>query len=211
VRFSMQFTRAFFLSVACAFGLLAIAELLHLEALAAFDKAVIALITGLHSEELTKAMVAFTTIGDGEVVAAISLLALFLLYNLGSSRIELALFLAVVLSSGVFNFMLKNLFQRMRPDHNPLVHADGFSYPSGHSMSAFALFGVLAFMTWLKVENKLVRMLVLCLYAAMVMLIGISRIYLGVHYPSDVIGGFLGGASLIAFAVWYYQQKQTEA
>ncbi|ARU61334.1 hypothetical protein CBW65_10235 [Tumebacillus avium] len=211
VRLNLQLTKAFFLSVLALAGLLVIAQLIHWERTVGFDSWVISVITGFHSELVTQVMVLFTTIGDAATVAAITLMALFLLYNLGSSRMELALFLAVVISSGVFNFLLKNVFQRMRPGFNPLVHADGFSYPSGHSMSAFALYGVLGFMLWLKVENKFWRSAMLFLCIAMVLLIGTSRIYLGVHYPSDVLGGFLGGASLLAFAVWYYQQKKTEA
>lgn len=211
VRLNLQLTKAFFLSVLALAGLLLIAQLIHWERIMGFDSWVISVVTGFHSELVTQVMVLFTTLGDAATVAAISLMALFLLYNLGSSRMELALFLAVVISSGVFNLLLKNVFQRMRPEFNPLVHADGFSYPSGHSMSAFALYGVLGFMIWLKVENKFWRSAMLLVCISMVLLIGTSRIYLGVHYPSDVIGGFLGGASLLAFAVWYYQQKKTEA
>lgn len=211
VRLNLQLTKAFFLSVLALAGLLLIAQLIHWERIMGFDSWVISVVTGFHSELVTQVMVLFTTLGDAATVAAISLMALFLLYNLGSSRMELALFLAVVISSGVFNLLLKNVFQRMRPEFNPLVHADGFSYPSGHSMSAFALYGVLGFMVWLKVENIFWRSAMLLVCISMVLLIGTSRIYLGVHYPSDVIGGFLGGASLLAFAVWYYQQKKTEA
>ncbi|TCP55964.1 undecaprenyl-diphosphatase [Tumebacillus sp. BK434] len=211
MRLNLQLTKAFFLSVLALAGLLAIAQLIHWDRVVGFDSWVIDLVNGWHSDLATQVMVLFTTIGDAATVAAISLTALFLLYHLGSSRMELALFLAVVISSGVFNFLLKNVFQRVRPELNPLVHADGFSYPSGHSMSAFALYGILGFLIWLKVENKLWRTALLLVCIAMVLLIGTSRIYLGVHYPSDVVGGFLGGASLLTFAVWYYQQKKTEA
>ncbi|ASS76624.1 hypothetical protein CIG75_17725 [Tumebacillus algifaecis] len=208
---NMKLTRAFYISLLSVCGLLLIAQVTDGKYMDGFDESVIAFITGLHSELMTKVMLLFTAIGNGGMVVVVSLVALFLLYKLGTSRMELLLFMAVVISSGLFNYLLKNVFQRMRPDFNPLVHADGFSFPSGHSMSAFALYGVLGFLAWLKVENRKVRTLILTICILMVLSIGTSRIYLGVHYPSDVVGGFLGGASLLALAVWYHQQKRTAA
>ncbi|MFD2172030.1 phosphatase PAP2 family protein [Tumebacillus lipolyticus] len=203
--------RYFLISLFAAIGLVLIANLIEWERVIRFDSSIITFITEFHSELMTKVMIAITTFGNTESVVIISLLALFLLYRLGNNKLEMAIVFLVVGASGAVNYLIKNLVQRIRPDQNPLIIEHGFSFPSGHSMSAFALYGVLAFMVWLKVENKWLRAALISACAGLVLLIGTSRIYLGVHYPSDVIGGFLGGASLIGLAVWFYQQKRTEA
>lgn len=203
--------RYFLISLFAAIGLVLIANLIEWERVIRFDSSIITFITEFHSELMTKVMIAITTFGNTESVVIISLLALFLLYRLGNNKLEMAIVFLVVGASGAFNYLIKNMVQRIRPDQNPLIIEHGFSFPSGHSMSAFALYGVLAFMVWLKVENKWVRAALISACAGLVLLIGTSRIYLGVHYPSDGIGGFLGGASLIGLAVWFYQQKRTEA
>lgn len=88
------------------------------------------------------------------------------------------------------NQALKFIIQRPRPDGFRLAEATGFSFPSGHSMVAMAFFGLLVWFVWNYERNRKLR----CLYAAgfafVIAMIGISRIYLGVHYASDVLGGF---------------------
>ena len=96
-----------------------------------------------------------------------------------------------IAGSALLNQVLKAIVQRPRPDVAlRLVHAGGYSFPSGHSMAAMAFFGLLIWLVWRTVEDKRIRVLICSALAVLIALIGFSRIYLAVHYFTDVIAGF---------------------
>ena len=88
------------------------------------------------------------------------------------------------------NFLLKNIVQRPRPDGFRLVSASGYSFPSGHSMVAMAFFGLIIYLVWHYEKDTAMRWFWTVCLASIIALIGISRVYLGVHYASDVLAGF---------------------
>ena len=90
----------------------------------------------------------------------------------------------------LLNQTLKFVVQRPRPEGFRLADATGFSFPSGHSMVAMAVFGLLAWYVWRYEKNPRRRAVLLVLLGFVVVMVGVSRIYLGVHYASDVLGGF---------------------
>ena len=90
----------------------------------------------------------------------------------------------------VINQVRKFIIQRPRPDGFRLATAGGFSFPSGHSMVAMAFFGLLAWLVWKYEADRRLRRLYATGFALVIVMIGVSRIYLGVHYASDVLGGF---------------------
>ena len=90
----------------------------------------------------------------------------------------------------VINQVLKFIIQRPRPDGFRLATVSGFSFPSGHSMAAMAFFGLLAWLVWKYEADRRLRLLYATGFALVIVMIGVSRIYLGVHYASDVLGGF---------------------
>lgn len=100
----------------------------------------------------------------------------------------------------LLNQALKFAIQRPRPEGFRLVDATGFSFPSGHSMVAMAVFGLLAWYVWRYEKNPRRRAVLLVLLGFVVVMVGVSRIYLGVHYASDVLGGFC--MSLIWLALY---------
>ena len=99
---------------------------------------------------------------------------------LGSSTI-----LTVSINQGI-----KHLLRRPRPNHLRLIKQGGFSYPSGHSMIAICVYGIMIYLINKKIKNKRIKITLNILLSILILLIGISRIYVGVHYPSDVVGGF---------------------
>lgn len=90
----------------------------------------------------------------------------------------------------LINQVLKFIIQRPRPDGFRLATASGFSFPSGHSMVAMAFFGLLAWFVWRYEKDRRQRGFLLAAFAFIIVMVGVSRVYLGVHYASDVIGGF---------------------
>lgn len=90
----------------------------------------------------------------------------------------------------LLNLLLKTLIQRPRPEGYRLVAESGFSFPSGHSMVAMAFYGLLIWMVWRYEKDSVVRRLGVIGFGLVIVLVGLSRIYLGVHYASDVLAGF---------------------
>ena len=91
----------------------------------------------------------------------------------------------------ILNQLLKKILQRPRPDEFRIVEASGYSFPSGHSMVSMAFYGYLIYLIYKYVKNKYIKWISIIFLSILICLIGISRIYLGVHYTSDVLGGFL--------------------
>ncbi len=91
------------------------------------------------------------------------------------------------------NFLLKQLFQRTRPLDFFLVEQSGLSYPSGHSMVTMSLYLTIAYLITKNQDDIKKRRYIYLLAFLMILLMGISRIYLGVHWPTDVLGGYIMG------------------
>ena len=91
----------------------------------------------------------------------------------------------------VLNQLIKRIFQRPRPTEYRIIEETGYSFPSGHSMVSMAFYGYFIYLIYKYVKNKYVKWISIILLSLLICLIGISRIYLGVHYTSDVLGGFL--------------------
>lgn len=99
------------------------------------------------------------------------------------------------------NQLLKYLVQRPRPDGFRLISEVGYSFPSGHSMVSMAFYGLCAWMVWNYERDKIIRWLCCLSFALMVVFVGMSRVYLGVHYASDVIAGFCVSIAWLAVYV----------
>ena len=90
----------------------------------------------------------------------------------------------------LLNLLLKSLVRRERPVGYRLVAETGFSFPSGHSMVAMAFYGFLAWLAYRTCTTRRERAFYLLAFSVLIICVGFSRIYLGVHYASDVIAGF---------------------
>ena len=107
-----------------------------------------------------------------------------------NKKIGLTIFINLGLSALV-NFILKQILQRPRPIEHRIIDETGYSLPSGHSMVSMAFYGFLIYLIYKNVKNRYLKIILIFLLSTLIISIGISRIYLGVHYTSDVIAGFL--------------------
>jgi membrane-associated phospholipid phosphatase len=100
---------------------------------------------------------------------------------------------ALALSSLLLKFILKLYFQRARPDVPVIEKVGGYSFPSGHALIGVVFYGLVIFVIWHEVKQKWLKILLTVFFVVLILLIGFSRIYLRVHYASDVIAGFAVG------------------
>lgn len=124
-------------------------------------------------------------------------------FGLMRKRLQAIYLLTVVLSSWIMNDMLKVYFARSRPAGEALTIATGYSFPSGHAMVSIAFYGFLAYLAFSQGGKK--GKLAAIALGLLVFLIGFSRVYLNVHYPSDVLGGWVFG--FLILLIWIYIMK----
>ncbi|NIK76793.1 undecaprenyl-diphosphatase [Paenibacillus castaneae] len=200
------FTRTFVLSVICAAGFASIAILIAKQAISGFDNKIISIVQSQQSDALTQIMLFFSYIGSGIPLSIIIIAIGIVLYAVLKFHWELLFFIGVIIGSSLLNVILKLIFHRERPTlHRIVENVSGYSFPSGHSMAAFTLYGVLCFLLWKHAESTFSRILLVSCTSVMILAIGISRIYLGVHYPSDVVGAYLGSGTWLAVSIGFYQ------
>ena len=160
----------------------------------AFDEAILRLMQGHASESLDRLMLLASTLGSGPVVGSVDVLVCLLL--LVRRRRFDALFWALATGgAALLNSLAKHSYGRIRPDlWVSIAPETSFSFPSGHAMQSTALVAALLVLLW-PTAARLPLLLVGILFAA---LVGISRIYLGVHYPSDILAGWAASTAWVS-------------
>lgn len=162
------------------------------------DNTIMNIMVGMRHDGLTKVVKILTILGDKKfilvLVVAISAALWFSKHKADAYMMCLNLFNIVVLNKGI-----KYLVRRERP-LDMLIEKDGFSFPSGHSMLSLGVYGFLMFLIYKSNLSKKYKTILMTILTITIILVGLTRMYLGVHYPSDVIGGYLiTGAYLIVF------------
>ena len=143
-------------------------------------------ILNLRTEPLTTFMEIITNLSSSYVLIAITIgIWIFVKNKKVGWCVASNLVITVLL-----NQLLKYIIQRPRPDGYRLITESGYSFPSGHSMVSMAFYGLIIYLIWKMVKNKKIKYISCGILAILIPMIGFSRIYLGVHYASDVIGGF---------------------
>jgi undecaprenyl-diphosphatase len=107
----------------------------------------------------------------------------------------------VSIGSISLNLILKSLYDRPRP-LLPLVETSGLSFPSGHAMVSFSFYGLLIYLAWVSLENRWQKWIVISFLLILIHLIGFSRIYLQVHYATDVLAGFAMGTVWLILSIF---------
>ncbi|SDL07103.1 phosphatase PAP2 family protein [Paenibacillus jilunlii] len=178
-----------------------IAVFVKMDRISGFDNFIIQAVQSAESPALTSLAKGLSLVGASSLAIGISLLAMVLLYFVLKHRIELILFLAVGAGSQLLNTWMKLWFHRERPNIHRLIEQAGYSFPSGHSMAAFSLYGIIAYLLWRHMRRGSERVLLILFTVLMTGGIGWSRVYLGVHYPSDVIGGYAASGAWMMLCI----------
>jgi len=176
-------------------------DTLESETLARYDNQIQDSIIAYRNPGLTQYFKFVTEVGDVKgylIVLVIVVLISAVVFKRWKyvGQVTLVLFLATV-----SNMMLKRAIDRARPGIEHLVSVETLSYPSGHAMSAMAFYGFLIYLFYKFKMNPFLKTTVIMLLSVLILSIGISRIYLGVHYPSDIVGGFIAGLIWVFFCI----------
>jgi undecaprenyl-diphosphatase len=178
--------------------------------MAPLDQAVVMSVAGHRTAFLNNLAVNLTALGSAPVVTVIALIVS--LYALAAGRPRLVLALLWTPASFLLDDVLKLLFQHPRPTQAIIAIPDSYSFPSGHAVAASALYITLALIAAQGERRQRPRRILLSSGVAVALLVAWSRVYLGVHYFSDVIGGLLlGGAGSIAAALVLSRTDRHEA
>lgn len=181
------------------------------EEITAFDYQLSSYLYNLHSPLLNIIMKGITHAGDLLVQTAITILVVILLFALRKWRTGLWYGLTVLVGAGFLNVTMKELYSRARPSQiEPLVEIGGYSFPSGHSMGSVIVYGGILFLIARFIRSKQIKFLISLVIPLLIISIGISRIYLGVHFPTDVLGGFSLGLAWILLSISLLGLKYTE-
>jgi undecaprenyl-diphosphatase len=159
-----------------------------------YDQAANSKVQDHAAEPVTGWMFVITTLGSTWVLIGVVLAAALGLWLRGRWRSAVTLVVAYAVTDATVA-VVKLIVERPRPDE-ALTHANGFSFPSGHSAMSMAVYGCLAF-ALARASRGFPRVACALAGAAIVVAIGLSRIYLGVHYPTDVVAGWITGAAIV--------------
>lgn len=172
-----------------------------------FDSVIRTWVHGFATPGLTNVMFAISFMGaTGLIVMVIFGFLLFLYERWKRGLLWLSLTMAGAL---ILNITLKLAFERSRPQPFFGNLPQTYSFPSGHSLLSFCFYGVMAGLIMARVRSRWLRILVWCAAAVLILLIGVSRIYLGVHYPSDVVAGYAAGAIWVSTMIAMDRVRKT--
>ncbi len=172
-----------------------------------FDKHVFLFSRTFENDFVTDLAIAVTFLGSQTFLLPANILLGLLFLFLHKKKAYAWKIAVVSLTSSGFLFLVKYIVKRPRPD-SPLVAALHYSFPSGHTFTSITFFGMVCYFAWNYLKNKTLRFIVLALSAVLVLLIGWSRIYLYVHYASDVLAGFCLGIMWLILADWFLLNKK---
>lgn len=132
---------------------------------------------------------------------------LFCLINIIINKSRGVIITIIVFSSTLLNQALKIIIRRPRPDINPLAIERSFSFPSGHTMIMIVIGGILLYLLWQEKRSRSKKIIITIIITLIALSVMFSRIYLGVHYFSDIIGGITSGLLFLFISYYYYSFK----
>ena len=154
------------------------------------------IVSNLISDKLTPLVKMVTWFGSATCLILLTVI-LFIIIKNKKAGLLIGTNLVIIT---ILNQTLKTLLQRPRPTGFRIINETGYSFPSGHSMISMAFYGFLIYLIYKNAKNKYLKLTLIIILFILIISIGLSRIYLGVHYTSDVLAGFLLS---IAYLIFY--------
>ena len=167
------------------------------------DNYILEKISKLVNYNLTVFMGIITSMCEPIVLIYITILCLVILKN---KKISLGVLFCLAFT-GVSNLVLKAIFSRQRPLEYMLIDESGYSFPSGHSMISIAFYGFLIYVGYKLIKNKWVRVTYITTLCLLIATIAFSRLYFGVHYPTDILAGLTIGYVLLCLYIKLFETK----
>lgn len=182
----------------CLIGFLALAEDVFHKEIMNGDIIGYEIISKFLISDFVTPIAKFITNFGGAIFLIVLTIVLFTVIK--NKKIGVSIFSNLVIVT-ILNQLLKGILQRPRPTEYRIIEETGYSFPSGHSMISMAFYGYLIYLIYKYVKNKYIKWISIVVLSLLICAIGISRIYLGVHYTSDVLGGFLISISYLVIFI----------
>lgn len=170
-----------------------------------FDNTIYKFIIGFKSDTLTSTMKFITVLANPEIIIFLSIISLLTLIFKYKGSIYLIL---TIITSTIINFITKIIIKRDRPNILRLIEETGYSFPSGHAMGSMCFYGFIIFLINKLNINIIIKRILEVFLSILIFFIGISRVYLGVHYASDIICGFILGFIILIIVKNIIEKRQ---
>lgn len=172
------------------------------ETIVRFDMWVNTLLYNARNTTALKIFSWITFLGESTTIIAFTLITFILLWLTHKKWQSIVLWVVVAGSAGS-TFIAKLIFDRPRPLNAAILETSG-SFPSGHATIAVAFYGFLAYLLLKNTKSLLLRILIISAAFVLIVAIGFSRLYLGVHYPSDILAGYLVGLVWLLIGIFIH-------
>lgn len=159
-----------------------------------FDGSIIQFFYQIKSDALDVILFVFTELGSLWFLTVFSFIVISVLWFKKKDKWSIVFFIIGIGGGGLLTKLLKYYYGRERPSIDETIDAIGYSFPSGHSMGSLIFYGFLSYFIFRSDIRKKLKWAALFICGVFIIFIGTSRVYLGAHYPSDVIAGYLAGS-----------------
>ena len=149
----------------------------------------------------------FTHLGSFYTLAALAFIGVLVIWFVMKNKRMSIFYAGTFAVVCVANFIIKQIVRRARPEHLMIIEETGFSFPSGHAMMTFAFFAILIHFVCKMVKNKTLKISLVSVFSLLILAIGFSRVYLGVHYLTDIVAGFLISFVIVSVCLIIYNTK----
>lgn len=200
--FSAEITILVGVFITALFVFVVIAKMISHSDKSQFDLLAFRYLSGLVSDNNTRVMEFFSFLGTHTFLIPANLFLIGWFLFIKRHRWYSINIPVIALTSLLLMFSLKYFFHRSRPLSPLLQTARGYSFPSGHALNSFTFYGLLIYLVWLNIKNSRLRWLLISVLALLIFVIGLSRVYLRVHYASDVLAGYCVGCMWLLLSLW---------
>lgn len=172
------------------------------------DMEIMNLVSSLRDIQTAKLFLFFTCLGNNQIIISLGVIVLIVLGLSGKWRMA-KLLLASVISGELLYYFIKILIHRARPDISfSLIPSGGYAFPSGHATTSMIFYGMLGFILWRLFRKRWQKILITILFIVIVFMVGFSRVYLGVHWTSDVLAGWSLGLIILLLFIAIYKNHE---